>query len=119
MRISDWSSDVCSSDLSLLPCATIILLALAVFGILPHGWWVAAFLFNLTFTGFFLKRINRFHSIVSGKHRLLEKFSQLLRHIGDQEFEDVLLRTLREESQDAFARSEARRVGKECVSKCR
>src|SRR3546814_19354627 len=52
---------------SLLPCAPIILLALAVFGIFPHGWLVPAFLFNLTLTVLYLNSINRFPYFLLGK----------------------------------------------------
>lgn len=87
----------------LLPGLTLLLLGLALSGALPHAWWVLAVLINLSFTGLFLKRINRIHVVLSRKHLLLEKFSLLLEHMGKQEFNDKTLKSLREEGLEAFA----------------
>src|SRR3546814_17581747 len=85
MRISDWSSDVCSSDLA------------DVTGRRGHG---VGILEQLAEVAGRLHRAERGHH---GVRRLLlaleQPFEILARHAG--------------------ARSEERRVGKECVSTCR
>src|SRR3546814_1729337 len=80
MRISDWSSDACSSDLfrSLLPCL--------IRGLFEKYKFTAA---PVSSSNFFLQMAN--DSVVTGVPSLCE----------------------------TFTRSEERRVGKECVSKCR
>src|SRR3546814_12494039 len=94
MRISDWSSDVCSSDLGPMPgslelverlgAAGVPLFAITNFG---HEFWEG---FRPTQPIF-----DRFRDIiVSGTEKLMKPDPAI------------------------YARSEARRVGKECVSTC-
>src|SRR3546814_11041910 len=101
MRISDWSSDVCSSDLMFTYCR-------------PHG--------GMTVIDFLLRFMPADHKFVDGAgniHYDLRRTSSdrtlftaltdsVHRHDGRQ---DVFY--------DAQKRSEERRVGKECVSTCR
>src|SRR3546814_14982233 len=95
MRISDWSSDVCSSDLESAPAEHHILRCVYQY------------------------RIGRSHTIADRKgdkaavdlHRILQL---LFKHLLD-ECADIKLGQLGV----AGPRSEERRVGKECVVTCR
>src|SRR3546814_11524261 len=110
MRISDWSSDVCSSDLRWVP-----------HGHPPVSAWTV-----LEDTGLDIERARkdrRLSGIVAMLNRHAEYMQTTetratptsfvngkpLRQFGAQELLDVV----------AAERSEARRVGKECVSTCR
>lgn len=86
----------------LFPAAAFLLLLLALTGVLSHAYWVVCVLVNLFITGLFLGEINRIHAVVSGKHRLLEKFGLLLQHTGKQSFNDAFLESLRKEGLEAF-----------------
>src|SRR3546814_13528159 len=88
MRISDWSSDVCSSDLCVEPTD------IQVEGVTE----------NLT--------IRPFAAVNFDLQRLADQVvARILLPLGDRLKQQVLDRT--------HARSEERRVGKECVSTCR
>src|SRR3546814_19219804 len=91
MRISDWSSDVCSSDLS------------ACKNCMPQ------------FSGHFIIFNIKFHP--TGMHRL---FGFTMNSLGNNSIalEDTSLFPV-EEIVERMMRSEERRVGKECVSTCR
>src|SRR3546814_11809242 len=104
MLISDWSSDVCSSDLAL---ATIALIFRIPVIHSPSANYTSKFLIillnkaiksGITINGPLIKRIKK------GNHMQLQQLSILssLPGVGDK-----------------LARSEERRVGKECVSTCR
>src|SRR3546814_18484293 len=91
MRISDWSSDVCSSDLAVLKA---------------------------------LKRIPTIGEVTAQK--LMQKFGDgfLASMLGDNIHEFINLmdgngELVFSDRQAHRMRSEERRVGKECVSKCR
>src|SRR3546814_8664812 len=93
MRISDWSSDVCSSDLS----------ASSLY--LKRAWYVAALSSEVDATQLFHRRIlgmsvlifrNAQGEAVALQDRCPHRFAPL-----------------------SMGRSEERRVGKECVSTCR
>src|SRR3546814_2742715 len=98
MRISDWSSDVCSSDLSL----TLVQTAGA----------------NRADTDVDTDVVKR---IAAGDQdaltKLMRRYNQRLYRVArsilrnDADAEEAV--------QEAFYRSEERRVGKECVSTCR
>src|SRR3546814_20557377 len=94
MRISDWSSDVCSSDLYGVPAEIIV----AIIG------------------------VETFYGRNTGSHRVIDALSTLgfdyppRQPFFRQQLKEFLLLT-REEQVDP--RSEERRVGKECVSTCR
>src|SRR3546814_20647607 len=94
MRISDWSSDVCSSDLEALG----IIAGLDIGQDLAHG--LLAFVAN-DFGAAFVFAV--FGVVRNG-----------IVHIGDAAFVDQVEDEL--ELVQAFERSEERRVGKECVS---
>lgn len=85
----------------LSPIIAIVLLGLAIANVVPHAAWILTVLFNLTFTGLFLKRINRIHAVLSRKYVLLEKFSLLLAHVGEQTLTDNFLRSLQENTREA------------------
>src|SRR3546814_1902324 len=91
MRISDWSSDVCSSDLSEEDTN-------GQAGEAPHG--------------------------VSARSQPAESKPVPVEVIGGDEIEEVQPRRSQRGArsykiQEVIKRSEERRVGKECVSKCR
>src|SRR3546814_14350594 len=95
MRISDWSSDVCSSDL------TVVL----------QLWTVAAGTREGT-----LALADRFRdagAFASASESTLQRSQETLAGLGIDAAQAQRLQRL------AGARSEARRVGKECVSTCR
>src|SRR3546814_19175340 len=92
MRISDWSSDVCSSDLIVLGIGLAIAPVggyLAVTGAWSTPWWLLV-------------------ALASAVAAWVAGFD-ILYSLQDVEFD---------RSQRLY-RSEARRVGKECVSTCR
>src|SRR3546814_13556589 len=92
MRISDWSSDVCSSDL--------------------FGWWAADVPGVAPFIGFIGLSVPDFgaHFLPPG-HRVVEVGWRLARPFWGRGYAT-------EGAREAL-RSEERRVGKECVSTCR
>src|SRR3546814_16845140 len=91
MRISDWSSDVCSSDLLIRS------------GAAPSSFESAS-----------LGNINAFLAYAGRTGRLADLGAQ------DRVLAQAYLAFLRGGGNpDLFARSEERRVGKECVSTCR
>src|SRR3546814_11939732 len=91
MRISDWSSDVCSSDLDLVLGAEDVRVVLGE-GAHPHDA---------------VQRARRFVAEAGAELR------QPQRQVA------IALQPLLEDQHVARARSEERRVGKECVSTCR
>src|SRR3546814_15949165 len=96
MRISDWSSDVCSSDLQFL--AEVIK-------------QVEADLKTARLTARVTGRPKHYYSI----------YQKMI--VGGREFSDIYdlvgIRILVEEDRECYSRSEERSVGKECVSPCR
>src|SRR3546814_13813245 len=91
MRISDWSSDVCSSDLT-----SVIAKWLTV----ERGLEVVTFTADL------------------GQGEEIEPARAKARAMGIPDHH-IFIEDLREEFVRDFVRSEERRVGKECVSRCR
>src|SRR3546814_15303974 len=94
MRISDWSSDVCSSDLGLYKAEVIWR---------QRSWPSVSAVEMAT-----LRWVDWYNN-----HRLFGPIG----HIPPAEAEDNYYAAL--ENLDMAARSEERRVGKECVSTCR
>src|SRR3546814_3831237 len=106
VRISDWSSDVCSSDLGVQLCARMT------------AWsTLNAFLCSVTNEAQF--------DVVTQASRAITKFITPAHMQGP--FEDTFLAHCTKwflqqwamRGDNKFDRSEERRVGKECVSKCR
>src|SRR3546814_19774513 len=97
MRISDWSSDVCSSDLQ-----GTILFSAAIAGKVyaKHGTTTSTRLLVID-------KIPASHPATSRPSR------------GEAADLATLLQRVESDVQPRFLRSEARRVGKECVSTCR
>src|SRR3546814_13164464 len=91
MRISDWSSDVCSSDLACLGLSDAQRTALR----------------------------RRAIGFVYQYHHLLPEFSALENVALPQMIAGVAKSKARSKAAALLARSEERRVGKECVSMCR
>src|SRR3546814_11241226 len=115
MRISDWSSDVCSSDL-----ITGFILGNGTTYLKEHGWilcdsepaswWIVALEYALYF---FL-----FDTYFYWLHRWIHQplVSRWIHTLHHRSVSPNLLTTL---SVSPLERSEARRVGNECVSQCR
>src|SRR3546814_14031381 len=100
MRISDWSSDVCSSDLD---HAWLMLPRFPDWATIPGNYSLAmSRRWHLAFALIFLASL-----------LLYLLWSLLNRHFS----RDLAVR--REDVRPSHIRSEERRVGKECVSKCR
>src|SRR3546814_16889657 len=97
MRISDWSSDVCSSDLTRYPCN----LCNKQKSKKSHRGW----------------QIQR-RPILSSEHRQHISLSSKRKERGYCSSCTIISGTILNTKKKAF-RSEARLVGKECVSKCR
>src|SRR3546814_18656950 len=93
MRISDWSSDVCSSDLLMVPLATLGVFAMRWRGAI-RGQEIALPLALGCFAGCALALAQGYGWGYRYAHGFIGPFCLL-------------------------ARSEERRVGKECVSTCR
>src|SRR3546814_14602994 len=111
MRISDWSSDVCSSDLVVA---------------LDNGEYLAVLaLDGIAFETADIATINDWHEKLNGAWRTiahdrvavyLHTIRRIERGYPDGDFQSDFARGLDE----AYtARSEERRVGKECVGTCR
>src|SRR3546814_14126704 len=87
MRISDWSSDVCSSDLS-----------------------------NPVYRGLSKGLIDESHAQTRGKAWVLREMANAAWLLPDHH---PLKAEFNADVENSLARSEERRVGKECVSTCR
>src|SRR3546814_19084904 len=99
MRISDWSSDVCSSDLEIL----LVLLGMVVGSADVNGRRENA---GDLLHDAFVDRLKLFLVLVGGR----SSAATSVRH---------LMVMLRNAGSGRNLRSEERRVGKECVSTCR
>src|SRR3546814_14262174 len=113
MRISDWSSDVCSSDLDAL---------LHTLG--NDRFWASTSISKVQLGG--LDRLLVVASDVSEQRQLTELLGYQATHdaltglCNRREFERSVRRELEAVARGGpQARSEERRVGKECVSTCR
>src|SRR3546814_13687953 len=112
MRISDWSSDVCSSDLFLRGC--------------PRGFQPVAVAFGIA-------ELQRVFADGQRRQALMSAIEQLVEaRVGADPFMEITLRADRQifleflgeqylPAAPAFVpeRPEERRVGQECVSTCR
>src|SRR3546814_19991679 len=102
VRISDWSSDVCSSDLLTLPYV-----ALPLYWVFGRG----------KFHGYVAARRSgdlKIHNIAAALRERIEGGPRAILPP-----EAVALRVFEQLAGLPFTRSEERRVGKECVSPCR
>src|SRR3546814_19977120 len=96
MRISDWSSDVCSSDLSI-----------GVFGILPS--------FDQALAKIGVNADGIATTPLSGQPDIFGGVNDEFNALAQASVEDIYARF----TSLVAKRSEERRVGKECVSTCR
>src|SRR3546814_14625114 len=96
MRISDWSSDVCSSDLTFERCPMKRIIQWVIRAVTAFDWPLLMLLVLMTILG-----MTVMHSAVGGT---------------DWRFADQSRNFL---IAFIFMRSEERSVGKECVSTCR
>src|SRR3546814_11807253 len=104
MRISDWSSDVCSSDLY-LSRRRVGRRAGAVGKGVQAGDEIGIVAFGLGLCGFqaLQQGADAVEAFEDQRHRLGGDFELAVAHLAEH----------------VLARSEERRVGKECVSTCR
>src|SRR3546814_15247550 len=114
MRISDWSSDVCSSDLTITAYASIFLSPICLVAAIPHWTWPGveqlAWLAGIGIVGTVAQTVmNQSFKLADASAVLPIDFSKLLwaSALGFAMFGAVP------------DRSEERRVGQECVSPCR
>src|SRR3546814_18371899 len=104
MRISDWSSDVCSSDLSLRIDRKSVRGAVAGYAIIIADWTCRPF---------------RAHQTIGGDQIIVEAVPKLSMRL-EPVLQHLFARPLERACRDVAAvRSEERRVGNECVSTCR
>src|SRR3546814_19793430 len=125
MRISDWSSDVCSSDLPVAVAAASI--AQVHRAVTTEGETVAVKVLRPDVGAAFARDLALFLWLA----RLLERTAPGMRRLRPVEAVDSFADTVREamdlrleaaaasEPRDHFVRTEAGRVGKEWFSKCR
>src|SRR3546814_14254458 len=99
MRISDWSSDVCSSDLVIVDGCVLSAINWSLGGLLLQGAAPGALSPNMPVAG-----------LIAGENR---------HGPASLHFAARVARLTESPAGLAITRSEARRVGKECVSTCR
>src|SRR3546814_9040124 len=103
MRISDWSSDVCSSDLEAMAAAQAGAAKITLPILLQHGG--ADSLAAPEGSRYLFEH-------VASQDKRLEIYPGLFHEIYNEPEQGAVL-------DDLIGRSEERRVGKECVSTCR
>src|SRR3546814_14513283 len=113
MRISDWSSDVCSSDLVLILPSE---LALERLHIVSHALGLLDQLLRLA--DLRLQRLQHSQRQALEVARLIDQRSCLVLELPDLVV-DLLQRPRGGQDVLRIVRSEERRVGKECISTCR
>lgn len=74
------------------PAISLVLLALAVFSLVPGLVFFAWAFFQLGLIGLNLKRINAVHATVSHKFKILRKYARLFEIIEQQNFQSKLLK---------------------------
>src|SRR3546814_976644 len=114
MRISDWSSDVCSSDLAIWPAAVLIGLPAALVILQPDLGTALMSVFGGV-TVMFLAGLPLW-LFLGGGGLIAAALPIVFSRLHDYQQKRVLI-FLDPESDPL--RSEERRVGKECVSTCR
>jgi hypothetical protein len=77
----------------ILPVVTISLLLLVIAALLPVMAFIPVFIFNLSLVGIYLKRTNRIHSLVTGKHIFLSSLEQLVNSFENEKFHSAVLRS--------------------------
>src|SRR3546814_18095762 len=108
MRISDWSSDVCSSDLSLTAISQ------RAVPLKKRGGSIV----TLTYYG--AERVMPHYNVMGvAKAALESSVRYLAADLGSQNVRVNAISAGPIKQLDASGRSEARRLGKECVRKCR
>src|SRR3546814_12274496 len=121
MRISDWSSDVCSSDLN-NPWALTAVAAHAghAFGQAPWSWYIGTSVDKGSNPpSIDLMKATRFlgNATLREDRRALELFEQLYGPAEKTTLASTKL--IGTSSKHGTDRTEEHRVGQECVSKCR
>ncbi len=76
------------------PASALILLGLNITGVLPFIIPALFALIQLFFVGFFLKKTNAVHQLISQKSKLLDKYSKLLEMVENQTFKSDHLKGL-------------------------
>jgi hypothetical protein len=87
--------------LAVFPVVTICLLVLSFWidGISPFFWLCA--ILQWAFLGLHIKKVNAFHQYISRKKNILEKYSTLLGHIGENNFDSPLMSDIHSKGADA------------------
>lgn len=75
-----------------LPVLTLGSLLLTLFSVLPYTIFLVLFLLQLFMIGMFMKRLNREHTAISGKMKILNKISESLALITTTSFDSSLLK---------------------------
>lgn len=78
-----------------MPIIAIATLILSIAGTISFSIFILIFLINLFFTGLFLRRSNRIHSMVSKKHLFLLSAGKLISSIERETFRSALLADIR------------------------
>jgi len=78
----------------LMPFLVILLFVLTIAGSIHYSLFILFFLVNLLVVSVNLKEINRIHTLISGKHRILKTLQQLMFHFEEHEFRSGYLRRL-------------------------
>src|SRR3546814_7144010 len=112
MRISDWSSDVCSSDLFFLTAGFLGML----YYYLPKRAGRPIYSYRMSIIGFW--GITFFYMWAGSHHLHYTALPQWVQTLG-MTFSVMLLVPSWIAAANALLRSEERRVGNECVSTCR
>ncbi len=85
------SSPVIKMALAISPAITLLVLVLSIISLVPFELSVIFFLSNLVLTGIYLKKINRVHSVVSGKYLFLSSFEKLISSFGKEHFNSQIM----------------------------
>src|SRR3546814_20911906 len=121
MRISDWSSDVCSSDLKHGLVSYLIAIAraqsVAIYAGEGANRWAAAHVDDVA----------RLYRLALERHEAGARYHASAEEgVGLRDIANAIgaklgvpTRSITNEEVNAYLRSEERRVGKECVSTCR
>ncbi len=80
----------------IIPLITLVLLLMSATGVIHYSFFIFVFLLNLCLISVNLRRINKVHSGVSKKHRMLKNLGHLINHFEKQEFGSSYIKHLQE-----------------------
>jgi DNA mismatch repair ATPase MutS len=78
----------------ILPAASVVSLIMLAAGFLPYSVFTFIFLLNLLIIAAGLKKTNRIHRVLSGKHTYLSSLHQLIRIFEEESFDSVILKDI-------------------------